>query len=295
MKNKAYVFALTASLLWGSSAAIVKLLLKNLNSLQILLYASLFASITLFLIVVFQNKFSIIRSYKIKDYLRFAYMGFIGVFLYYFFLYLALSYLKAQEAFIINYLWPIMIVIFAVPILGEKFTTKKTVAILLSFIGVVIIATQGNLQQLHFAKPLGVILAVIAAVSYAIFSVLGKKQNDDKTTSMMFYYIFTFVYTLIAVKIFGFIPHVVGIQLIGLLWTGVFTSGGAFLLWFLALKYGDTTKIANIAFLTPFFSLIYIYFLLHEKIQIYSIIGLIFICIGIFIQNRKSLPVDTKL
>lgn len=295
MKNKAYVFALTASLLWGSSASIVKLLLKNLNNIQILLYVSLFASIALFIIVVFQKKLSIIKNYKIKDYLRFAYMGFIGVFMYYFFLYLALYYLKAQEAFIINYLWPIMIVVFAVPILGEKITIKKIIAIIISFIGVVIIATQGNIQQLHFAKPLGVIFAIIAAISYGLFSVLGKKQNDDKTTSMMFYYIFTFIYTFIAVMIFGFIPHVTALQLTGLLWMGLFTSGGAFLLWFLALKYGDTTKIANIAFLTPFFSLVYIYFLLHEKIQIYSIIGLIFICIGIFIQNRKSRQLTSKI
>jgi drug/metabolite transporter (DMT)-like permease len=151
----------------------------------------------------------------------------------------------------------------------------------------VIIATQGNIQQLHFAKPIGVIFAIIGAVSYGLFSVLGKKQNNDKTLSMMFYFIFTFIYTLISILLFGGIPQINEFQLVGLLWTGVFTSGGAFLLWFLALKYGDTSKIANMAFLTPFFSLIYIYILLHEDIQIYSIVGLIFICIGIFIQNFR--------
>lgn len=287
MKNKAYLFALTATLLWGSSAAVIKILLQNLNSLQILLYSSLFASISLFLIALFQKKLSIIKTYTHKDYFRFAYMGFIGVFLYYLFFYLAISYLKAQEAFIINYIWPIMIVIFAVPILKEKFTTKKILAIVVSFVGVVIIATQGNIQQLHFAKPIGVIFAIIGAVSYGLFSVLGKKQNNDKTLSMMFYFIFTFIYTLISILLFGRIPQINEFQLVGLLWTGVFTSGGAFLLWFLALKYGDTSKIANMAFLTPFFSLIYIYILLHEDIQIYSIVGLIFICIGIFIQNFR--------
>lgn len=287
MKNKAYIFALAATLLWGSSAAVIKILLQNLNSLQILLYSSLFASISLFLIALFQKKLSIIKTYTNKDYFRFAYMGFIGVFLYYLFFYLAISYLKAQEAFIINYIWPIMIVIFAVPILKEKFTTKKILAIAVSFVGVVIIATQGNIQQLHFAKPIGVIFAIIGAVSYGLFSVLGKKQNNDKTLSMMFYFIFTFIYTLISILLFGGIPQINEFQLVGLLWTGVFTSGGAFLLWFLALKYGDTSKIANMAFLTPFFSLIYIYILLHEDIQIYSIVGLIFICIGIFIQNFR--------
>jgi len=288
MKNKAYLYALSATLLWGSTAAVVKLLLKNLNSLQILLFASFFASISLFIIVLIQEKLPIIKSYQIKDYLKFAYMGFIGVFVYYLFLYIAISYLKAQEAFVINYLWPVMIIIFAIPILGEKFTYKKLLAVIFSFFGVVIIATQGNLQQLHFEKPIGVIFAIIAAMSYGLFSVLGKKQNYDKTTSMFFYYLFTFIYTLIAILLFSFIPKIENLQILGLMWTGIFTSGGAFLLWFLALKYGDTAKIANIAFLTPFFSLVYIYFLLHETILISSLIGLLFIFIGIFMQNYKK-------
>lgn len=285
--KKAYIFAFIATLLWGSTASVIKLLLKDLNSMQILMFASFFASIGLFLIVVYQNKISLIKKYNLRDYFRFAYMGFIGVFLYYFFLYIALYYLKAQEAFIINYLWPIMIVLFAIPILGEKFNFRKIIAIILSFLGVVIIATHGDLQQLSFEKPIGIIFAIIGAVSYGLFSVLGKKHNDDKTVSMMFYYIFTFIYSIISITLFSFIPSVSGIQIIGLLWTGFFTSGGAFLLWFLALKNGDTTKISNIAFITPFISLIYIYFLLDEKISIYSIIGLLFIIFGIFIQNIK--------
>jgi drug/metabolite transporter (DMT)-like permease len=285
--KKAYIFAFIATLLWGSTASVIKLLLKDLNSIQILMFASFFASIGLFLIVIFQNKFSIIKNYKMKDYFRFACMGFIGVFLYYLFLYIALDYLKAQEAFIINYLWPIMIVLFAIPILGEKFNFRKIIAVILSFIGVVIIVTHGDLQQLSFDKPIGVIFAIIGAVCYGLFSVLGKKHNDDRTVSMMFYYVFSFFYSVIAIYLFSFFPSISGIQIVGLLWIGFFTSGGAFLLWFLALKNGDTTKISNIAFITPFVSLVYIYFLLDEKISVYSIIGLLFIIFGIFVQNIK--------
>jgi len=293
--KKAYIFALLAVILWGSTASVIKLLLKDINSIQILMFSSFFASLGLFLIIVLQKKILLIRVYGIKDYFRFAYMGFIGVFLYYLFLYLALYYLKAQEAFIINYLWPLMIVLFAIPILGEKFNFRKIIAIILSFIGIVIIATRGNIEQLNFEKPIGVILAIMAAILYGLFSVLGKKHNDDRTVSMMFYYIFTFIYSSVAVFLFSFIPVVSGLQIMGLLWTGFITSGGAFLLWFLALKYGDTAKISNIAFLTPFISLIYIYFLLNEKIEIYSIVGLIFIVAGILFQNVKDLIIKNRI
>ncbi len=287
MQKKSYIFALFATLLWGSSAAVVKLLLKDLNSLQILLFASAFASVGLFVIVLFQKKLQLIKSYTKKDYVTFAWMGFIGVFLYYICLYFALSYLQAQEAFIINYLWPIMIVLFAVPILGEKLTIRKIIAVVISFLGVIVITTSGTLRELQFAHLGGVFLAILAAVSYGLFSVLGKKQNYDKVTSMMFYYIFTFIFSLIAVVFFSNFPHIGPLQLAGLVWTGVFTSGGAFLLWFLALKYGDTAKISNIAFITPVLSLIYIHFLLNEKILLSSLVGIALIFIGIFIQTRK--------
>lgn len=57
--------------------------------------------------------------------------------------------------------------------------------------------------------------------------------------------------------------------------------------WLLALKYGDTAKISNLIFITPFLSLVYIYFLLGEKILLSSVIGLVLIVLGIVIQSFK--------
>lgn len=284
---KAYLFAFGSIFLWASTAAVIKLLLTGLDSLQILFYASLFAFPFLFLVAFFQKRLGQIREYKTNDYVWFAGMGFVGVFVYYLGLYLALSFLSAQEAFIINYLWPVFIVIFAIPLLKESMTFRKTLAILLSFFGVVIVATNGNVGSIELQSPLGVFLAILAAASYGLFSVLGKKREYDRFISMAFYYLFTFLYSLIALLVIGTIPTISLLQIAGLLWVGIGTSGLAFAFWFLALKYGDTAKISNLAFLTPFLSLVYIYFLLNEPILISSLIGLVLIMSGILIQNFK--------
>lgn len=283
-----YKYAVASILLWGSTASISKLLLKDLDKLQVMFFTSLFATIALFLISLFQGKISIIKQYKIKDYFTFMYMGFFGVFLYGYFFYGALMRLPAQEAFIINYLWPIMIVILASVLLKEKFTLQKFIALCISFIGIVVVATKGNFINFSFGDTKGILFAVSGAISYGLFSVLGKKINYESYTSMMFYYLFaciiTFIFTLN-------IPAISIYQLVGLLWLGIFTCGLAYVTWFLALKHGDTAEMSNLIFLTPFLSLVYIRFLIGEEILLSSIVGLIIIILGILIQSigRKEL------
>lgn len=286
--NLSYFFVGLASLLWASTAAVTKLLTINLDSLQVVFYSSLFAFLVLLLIVLFQNKTKLIKQYTKRDYVIFASLGFIGVFLYRFFLNTALSLMPAQEAFIINYLWPVMVVIFAIIILKEKASSKTFLGIILSFCGVIIVITKGNLANLRFDSWAGILFALSGAIVYGLFSVLGKKKQYDLVISMMFYYLFALFYALVATLLFSEIPKISSNELLGLLWLGIFPSGLAFLFWFFALKYGDTAKMSNIIFLTPFLSLIYIYFLLGEKILVSSIIGLIIILIGILIQSTRG-------
>jgi drug/metabolite transporter (DMT)-like permease len=289
----AYLFVATAAILWGTSSAVQKLLLKDMNSLQVLLYSSLFATAGLFVLCVAMRKIHIIKTYRLKDYAIFAGMGFIGVFLYYAFLLEATALMPAQEAFIINYLWPIMVVVFAIIILKEKLTVRKSVAMLLSFIGVTIVVSRGNFSLMQFDNA-GAALAVLAAVSYGLFSVLTKKLDYDRFTSTMFYYLFSFIFTLIGVSLFSSIPHVAGVQILGLLWLGIFTSGIAFIAWFFALKFGDVTKVSNMIFITPFISLVFIRLLVGEQILASSILGLTIIVASIVLQATSSKQPKTK-
>jgi len=286
--SKSYIFAFISIFVWASTATVTKLLLEDLNSIQILCVSMFFASLTLLIANVFLKKLSIIKQYKIKDYITFFLTGVIGVFCYYLFLYLALFYLPAQEGFIINYLWPVMIIIFARILLKEKLTPKKLLAIILSFIGVAIVVTKGNFAEFDLSNPLGVILAVLAAVSYGLFSVIVKKYTYDKTISMMFYCISALVVSSLVMIVTSGVPTLNAIQILGLGWMGIFTTAIGFTAWAFALKYGHTHKIANLAFVTPFLSLVYIYLFLGEQINIYSVIGLIVIVLGILIQNIEE-------
>ena len=286
--KKEYIYAIISVLLWSTTATFTKLLLGNLDSMQILLFASLFATIFLFIINCIKGNLKEIKNYKLKDFFKIFIIGILGTFLYNLFLYLGINTMQASQAFIINYLWPIMTVIFACIILKEKITIRKIIAIIISFIGVIIVSSNGDLLNIEKSNIIGTIYCILAAISYGLFSVLNKKQNYNKFTSMMLFYLTSFcislIYCLSAKKIF--IPETN--QLLGLLWIGVFTSAIAFTSWALALEKGDTAGISNIAYITPFITLVWTSVILREKLSIYSIIGLIIIILGIFIQMKNN-------
>lgn len=283
--KRSYIFVLLAALLWGSTAAVGKLLLADLDNFQVLFFVILFAFLGLLLLVLIQKKWMILQKYTWRDYWTFAWMGFLGVFLYSLFLFGAIQLLPAQEAFIINYLWPVMVVIFAATFLKEPLTAIKMFGILCSFLGVAVVITKGDFFSLQLGNPLGILSAVAGAITYGLFSVLGKKQDYDKTVSMTLYYFSALFCILVAVLLFSNIPPLSLNQLLGLIWLGFFATGLPFVCWFLALKYGDTAKMSNMIFLTPFISLVYIYFMVGEKILISSVVGLVIIVAGILIQS----------
>ncbi|WP_097026284.1 DMT family transporter [Clostridium peptidivorans] len=282
----AYVFVILTSLLWGSSATVGKIVLKDLNNFQVLFYISFIAFISLFIISWKRKRLNEVRHYTKKDYFNFAYMGFLGVFLYDIFFYGALMYAPAQEVFIVNYTWPVWVGIFSCVLLKEKFSLKKGIAIGMGFLGIYLVVSRGKMGISIQAENIkGYVMALMGAVCYGVFSVLGKKHNYDKFLSMMFYYAFTFIYISIYLWIFYYIPAINFKELLGLIWIGAFSGGIASVFWFLALKYGDTFKMSNMIFLTPFISLIYTHFILDERIYVSSFIGLLFITSGILVEK----------
>jgi len=287
-KHSSYIFAGLAVILWGSTAAVTKLLLGGLDSWQVLFFNCLFAFLGLLAVAVLQKKTVLVRGYTKKDFLVFAGMGFLGPFIYTLFLISALSRLPAQEAFIINYLWPVMTVIFAVFLLKEKTTGVKVLGTVVSFLGVVIVVTRGAIWDLQFSNSAGVLFAGAGAALFGLFSVLGKKQIHEKLTSMTIFYFFGALYSLISVILFSDIGRITLTQLAGVVWLGAFTSGLAFVFWFMAFQKGDTAKMSNLILLTPFVSLVYIYFLLGEKILPSSVLGLLVVVAGIAIQSSQK-------
>ena len=256
--------------------------------MAIIFYNSLAASLFLLAVVVFTHRLHLFRSLKLPQLLQLSGLGLLGMFAVCVCLYYGLAHLKAQQAYIINYLWPILIVLFSWLILGQAMTLRKCTALLLSFFGVAIVATEGSLTGLGQADLGGVAACIAAACSYALFSVLNLRITCDKFVAMLIYYLATSAASLLCLLVQGPLPTLTLAQCSGILWLGVLSNGLAYTTWALAMDRGDTAKLSNLAYLTPFLSLVYIFFLLHEPIGASSYLGLLFILSGVLLQIGKG-------
>ncbi len=273
--------------LWASIPVASKKILSELDSIQMLFYSTLFSLIVLWLILIVQRKHKNMGSYSLRDYLNMAFLGFLGTYLYYVLLYTAFELTTAQEGFILAYTWPILVLALSFLILKEELTIKKIIAILISFLGIIIIVTRGKIFSLVLTNIIGDIIAILGAFVFALFSILGKKYNYDKTISAFIYFLtaqFLVTITLLAFSSLK-VPSIE--TWIWLIYNGLLVNGVTYIWWFKALEKVDTHIVSTTLYLTPFLSLIYIWLFLGEKIFISSIIGLTIIVTGILIQTYE--------
>lgn len=287
-----YFYLILTILLWSATPAVAKLALGELDNYQLLFYTSIVGTISLFVINLFQGKLNLFSKYSKKDYLIMFGMGLVGIFLYYVFLYGSFALAPAGQVNVVNYLWPVFIIIFSIPILREKFNYKTILAVLVSFIGALIAFTQGNISAFSGEHATGYLLAAIGALCYGLFSVLGKKLEYEKFSSMLVYYIAaTILIVPTSLAVSGFeIPRSLT-TIIAILALGGVMNSIAFVFWFKALKLGHTHKTANLIYSVPFLAMVWTYFLNGEQFSMTSVVGLALIIAGIFIQltNKTEL------
>ena len=81
-----------------------------------------------------------------------SWLGFLGAFLYFILLYGAFARTSVAEGFILAYTWANLVSLLAVSFLGERMTWMRLLTVVISFVGIVGIVTQGRLVELHFAN-----------------------------------------------------------------------------------------------------------------------------------------------
>ena len=286
--KKSYFYALVSVFFWSTTTTVSKLLLHSISTMQVLAVSSVFATLFLLMVNVFKGNFKQLKSYQPRDYLVLAGVGFLGMFLYRMLLFFGVARMLASQAMIVNYLWPIMAVLASCVILREKLTVRKAIAVVMSFLGVVIVTTGGNAAGLSGSDLTGTVLVAVAAVFYGLFVAINKRLQYDSFVSMMFYNAVAAICAILGTLFSGETLLLTLSQNLGLVWVGVCNTAIGFVAWDLAMKTGDTAKVANLAYITPFLSLVVAYFLLGDPITIWSVGGLTVIVAGILLQLKDK-------
>lgn len=290
INNKtATLYALAAVLLWSTVATAFKIALQYLSVIELLLIANLTSAITLFKIALFTGRLTAIRHFKRADVVQSAFFGLLNPFVYYLVLFSAYDLLPAQQAQAINYTWAITLPLLAVPILKHKLTRFDIYGLLIAYLGVVMISSGGDLRGFSETNPKGVALALFSTLIWALYWVLNTKRQKDPIVGLMLNFFFGLFFIVVYYLLFAEIKPISSKGFLAAVYVGLFEMSLTFYLWLTALRLTDSTaRISTLIFLSPFLSLVLIHFLLGEDIKVTTILGLIVILVGVYIQKRST-------
>lgn len=210
---------------------------------------------------------------------------------------IGLEYMPSGLFSVIVYFQPVLVGLLAWLWLGEKMTGLKILGLVLGFLGVVAVSSKSFSGQL---SGIGVIIALITALSWAIGTVFLKKVGDKVDALWLI---------TIQCLVGGMVMTAIGLQvesfaeiewttpyLLGLLFGAIFGIPLAWLVYFILVRSGEATKIATYTFLVPLIALVIGTIFLHEPITIFLILGLILIITSICCVNYKpKTSVKTQL
>ncbi|MBP1993181.1 DMT family transporter [Paenibacillus eucommiae] len=281
-KNPYLLMALLLTL-WGSFAVASKFALQSLDNFQLQFYMFGSAIIVLTPLFIISGRMKRLLALPRKEAGKLVLYG-VPSYLYYLFYILALNLIPAIEASMLNYMFPILIVVLSVPMNGEKLTGAIVLAALLGCAGMIFIVTGGSLAELQLSNVAGDLFALGGAFCWALFSNLGKRNHVDADLSNYVYTLTGFVLSTVTLLIFSKFTLPDWTSSAWVIWLGVSNIVLAYYLWFRGLQSSSASLIASLSFLAPFFTLMFIVIFLDEQLAAGQFFGLLLIMTGIVIQ-----------
>lgn len=288
-QTKAYLFTLLAVTFWGTAASAFKIALQYVTPYLLLFYSVLFSCVALLAILILQGKISQLFRVSSNQIGKAALLGFINPFFYYIVLFKAYSLLPGQIAMSLNYGWPLALTILSVPILKQTLSRAQLIAIVISFVGAIVIATKGEFAGFGDVSKLGIALAFGSTIIWAIFWLLNAKDGLEPVVKLFLGFCFGLLYAFLFSPLFGGLQIPEAKAFLPLVYIGLFEMGITFVLWLTALQLSSTAaRVGNLIYISPFLSLVFLWLIIGEEIHTATFVGLFMIVGSILFQEMKA-------
>ncbi len=284
-QRKAMLFGLLAVLAWSTVATAFKLALQRMDHFQLLFLANVFSLLSLGIVLSAQGRLKKILQVTRRQLGMCAGLGILNPFLYYLILFKAYALLPAQVAQPLNYTWALTLSWLAVPILGHRLRWRDALAGAICYGGVLIITTGGDFRTWQMDSVLGVVLALASTLIWALYWLSNARLRFDPVGGLFLGFLFSLPPVVLVTWLFSdFSISASGVALGA--YVGAVEMGFTFVLWLTAMRLtSSTARLANLIFLSPFLSLVFIHFVLGEHIRVATIPGLILIIVGLWWQS----------
>lgn len=259
---RAAMLMLASTLFFGLMAIVIRLASRTLPTFEIAFFRNTFGLLAL-LPLLYRGGPAVLRTRQLPRYLLRSAIG-IGSMLAGFW---AIGHLPLSQAISLSYSTPLFVTIAAVIWLGEHVRARRWAAVIVGFIGVLVIVRPGS-----DAFTAGSLIALLAALLSSVVAIQIKQLSriDSADTIVFYTYVFWVPLSLIPALFVWQWPH--GIVWLWLVCTGLFGTGGQ-LLWTRALRLGEVSALTPISFMQLPVVAVAGYFLFDEAISRWTIIG----------------------
>ena len=280
-----------AASIWGGMYVVSKYVLDFIPPLTLVWLRFIVAFVVLYAILKIaekkQKKKITIRK---KDWLSFAWIGFIGYFISITCQFIGTKLSDAHTGSLVTSATPAFMVIFAALILKEKLTTRRLFSTIIATIGVIIVIGWDIEIGSYF---IGTIILVGAAITWALLSIYVKIASARFSSLVITTYaIFFSLFFITPFMIWEFqsnpIEHMNMYVVLGVLYLGIISTAGAFFLWNKGLELMDASIGSLFFFFQPIVGSLLGWLLLNETLNSNFFIGGILIVCSVFITTFEK-------
>lgn len=182
-------------------------------------------------------------------------IGIGGLFGYHALYFLALRFAPPAEAGLLNYLWPLLIVLFSSLLPGERLAPHHIIGALLGLAGTIVLFAGNSGDGFAPGEVPGLFAAFVAAFVWAAYSVMSRRLKAVPTDAVAGFCLAT---ALLAALVHGLVEVTVwpntAVQWLAILALGMGPVGLAFYVWDIGMKRGDIRVLGAASYATPLLS-----------------------------------------
>ena len=289
-KLTGHLYAVFTILVWGSCFVLTKNLLNvGLTAIQII---PLRMGLAYLALLVMRPRF---LRLPIKDELLFILIGITGGSFYFFLQNTALVHTNAANVSILVSLSPLLTVMLS-PLFGHKEEKRGKwvyLGAVIAIVGVVLVVLNGTLSIR--VSPIGDLLALAAALMWAIYSLLIKKYTEQYdnfiVTRRVFLWAFLTAVPLMLVT--DGLPRMTPVfadpkAWLSWLFLAVFGNAVCFAVWNIACRNLGVVSTNNYLYASPFVTVVVAWLLLGEPISVMSVLGAVLITLGLIFADKQE-------
>jgi len=289
MKKTGLLYIILASILWGTSGIFVEYLTPyNVTSLQMTFVRGLVAFVCMGIFILISDR-SLVKT-NFREILLFMGSG-MSFFLTASCYYQSMQLTSVSTAVVLMYTAPIFVMIYSTAFLGEKLGVMKLIAVAGMIVGCCFVS--GIIGGLKF-DLIGILIGFLSGISYASYNIITKiemRKGINPVKANFYCFMFSVVVGLIFSKPAGIInsislnPTAVILLCLGV---GIFACILPYFLYTLALRELPAGTASSLGILEPMAATILSVLVLGERLDLFSLIGIVLILGSVFLLSREK-------